>query len=134
MSNKVIAWDGTALHLVIFIAIIYGLSLLLANYAVSEDCDDPYGRDDPGNSYDFECENVNTYPMVEGEFYILASICFLLAAYRSGAILMYEGWKEDDYKYVVPNKTLIIDVIIILITLYLFLDWMVEKYSELLKD
>ena len=48
---------------------------------------------------------------------------FVIGAYRNGAILMYEGWKEDDYEYVVPNKTVtrIIDLIIILIVLYIFI-------------
>ena len=96
MSNKVIAWDGTALHLVISLllinGLIYGLSLLF---------------DDIGSI----------------DFHILATIIFVIGAYRNGAILMYEGWKEDDYEYVVPNKTVtrIIDLIIILIVLYIFI-------------
>ena len=96
MSNKVIAWDGTALHLVISLllinGLIYGLSLLF--------------------------DNIGSI-----DFHILSTIMFVIGAYRNGAILMYEGWKEDDYEYVVPNKTVtrIIDLIIILIVLYIFI-------------
>ena len=95
MSNKVIAWDGTALHLVISLLLINGLFLMCFIW------------------FDY---------IGSIDFHILATIMFVIGAYRNGAILMYEGWKEDDYEYVVPNKTMtrIIDLIIILIVLYIF--------------
>ena len=78
MSNKVIAWDGTALHLVISLLLINGLFLMCFIW------------------FDY---------IGSIDFHILATIMFVIGAYRNGVILMYEGWKEDDYEYVVPNKT-----------------------------
>ena len=56
------------------------------------------------------------------EFHILISIVFLLGLYRSGNLIMYEGWDTEEYEEVLPSKSIqnVIFVFIFAILAYIF--------------
>lgn len=102
MENKNIDWQGTMLMVVISIALINGILFIL----------------------DFVM--LYTYIMYDfgtTEFHIIITIMFLLRRYQNASIVMYEGWKEDDYEDVYPPENIRngITALIILIVLFLFI-------------
>jgi len=102
MGNKNIDWQGTMLMVVISIALINGIVFIL----------------------DFVM--LYTYIMYDfgtTEFHIIITIMFLLRRYQNASIVMYEGWKEDDYEDVYPPENIRngITALIILIVLFLFI-------------
>ena len=102
MENKNIDWQGTMLMVVISIALINGIVFIL----------------------DFVM--LYTYIMYDfgtTEFHIIITIMFLLRRYQNASIVMYEGWKEDDYEDVYPPENIRngITALIILIVLFLFI-------------
>jgi len=102
MENKNIDWQGTMLMVLISIALINGILFIL----------------------DFVM--LYTYIMYDfgtTEFHIIITIMFLLRRYQNASIVMYEGWKEDDYEDVYPPENIRngITALIILIVLFLFI-------------
>tara|TARA_B100001113_G_scaffold334951_1_gene314072 strand:- start:481 stop:828 length:348 start_codon:yes stop_codon:yes gene_type:complete len=102
MENKNIDWQGTMLMVVISIALINGILFIL----------------------DFVM--LYTYIMYDfgtTEFHLIITIMFLLRRYQNASIVMYEGWKEDDYEDVYPPENIRngITALIILIVLFLFI-------------
>jgi len=103
MENKDIDWQGTMLMVVISIALINGIVFIL--------------------DYFLELFTYVIYDFGSTEFHIIITIMFLLRRYQNASIVMYEGWKEDDYEDVYPPENIRngITALIILIVLFLFI-------------